>query len=98
MGQTIDILGTTVIDSVLVVDTDRSLGGQDGEAFSSPEEASASSTFPARLAGRLFEVDAEIDHVFVLSNTVTIRRRPGWDDESATAAGEAVSRFFRVYE
>jgi hypothetical protein len=98
MGQTIEILSMTVIDSVLVVDTDRSLGGQDGEAFSGPEQAAASSTFPARLAGRLFEADAGIDHVFVLGNTVTVRRRAGWDDQSEATAGEIVSRFFRVYE
>jgi hypothetical protein len=36
--------------------------------------------------------------VFVLGNTVTVRRRAGWDDQLEATAGEIVSRFFRVYE
>jgi hypothetical protein len=98
VGQTIEILGTAMVDAVLVVDTDRTLGGQDGEAFSGPEQAATSSTFPARLAARLFEADPEIDHVFVLSNTVTVRRPSGWDDASVDGTAGTVSRFFRVYE
>lgn len=98
MGQTIDILDTTVIGDVLVVDTDRSLAGQDGEAFSRPEQVADDGTFPARLANRLFQDDPAIDHVFVMSNTVTIRRPGGWDDERVDGTAGVVSRFFRFYE
>lgn len=96
MGQTIDILETTVIGDALVVDTDRSLAGQDGEGFS--RDVTGDATFPARLAARLFEGDAGIDHVFVMSNTVTIRREGGWDSAAEDAARSVVSRFFRFYE
>lgn len=98
MGQTIDILDTTVIGDVLIVDTDRSLAGQDGEAFSGPDEAAAEPTFPARLAERLFRDDPALDHVFVMSNTVTIRRPGGWDDDRVASTAGLVSRFFRFYE
>lgn len=96
MGQTIDILDTTVIGDALVVDTDRSLAGQDGEGFS--RDTAGDATFPARLAGRLFEADPGVDHVFVMSNTVTIRRSGGWDAAAEDAARSVVSRFFRFYE
>lgn len=86
-----------MIDQVLVIDTDRSLAGQDGEAFSGRESARTQSTFPARLAVRLFESDQAIDHVFVMSNTVSVRRLPAWSDEDVKGAIQVVADFFRFY-
>ena len=97
MGQTIEILKTATIDHVLVIDTDRSLAGQDGEAFNGVEAARRGTTFPARLAVRLFESDEAVDHVFVMSNTVSIRRPPGWPDDLVASASRVVSEFFRFY-
>lgn len=97
MGQTIEINGTDVIDHVLVIDTDRSLAGQDGEAFSGVAAARLKSTFPARLAVRLFEADQAVDHVFVMSNSVSVRRPSGWDDQAVSTISEVVSEFFRHY-
>lgn len=97
MGQTIEINGSTVIDRVLMIDTDRSLAGQDGESFGTVEAANRSATFPARLAGRILEADPGVDHVFVMSNQVSIRRPAGWDDAAVAAASALVSEFFRVY-
>lgn len=97
MGQTIEINRTTVIDKVLMLDTDRSLAGQDGEAFGGVEAARRSATFPARLAVRIFETDPDVDHVFVMSNQVSARRFAGWDDQRVAAVAERVSEFFRVY-
>ena len=97
MGQTIEINKTDVIDHVLVIDTDRSLAGQDGEAFSGVETARLRVTFPAQLAVRLFEADPAVDHVFVMSNTVSVRRPTGWDDASVDVASRTVSEFFRFY-
>lgn len=97
MGQTIEINRTEVIDHVLVIDTDRSLAGQDGESFSGVGSARAKTTFPARLAVRLFESDASVDHVFVMSNLVQARRPPGWSDESVAALSRVVSDFFLYY-
>ena len=97
MGQTIEIKKVTPVDRVLVVDTDRSITGQDGESFTGKQTAAQVDSFPARLAVRLFEADAEVDYVYVMSNTVSIRRRTDWDDASMTAASDVVADFFRVY-
>jgi hypothetical protein len=97
MGQTIEIKKVTPIGRVLVVDTDRSLTGQDGESFTGSQTAGQVDTFPARLAVRLFESDSEVDYVHAMSNTVSIRRRTDWDDASMAASSEVVAEFFRVY-
>lgn len=86
-----------MIDQVLVIDTDRSIAGQDGEAFSGKESARTQSTFPARLAVRLFESDQAIDHVFVMSNTVSVRRLPAWAESDVKSATQVVADFFRFY-
>ncbi len=96
MGQTIEIHHTRRIGDVLVIDTDRSLTGQDGEAYS-PGYTTGSATFPARLAERLFEADGAIDRVHVMSNAVTIRRTGGWTEGAAQAAAETVADFFVFY-
>ena len=97
MGQTIEINNTTVIDRMLMIDTDRTLAGQDGEAYGGVEAARRSVTFPGRLAVRLFEDDPGIDHVFVMSNQVAVRRFAGWDAEKASVAERVVADFFRFY-
>jgi len=97
MGQTIEIKKVTPVGRVLVVDTDRSITGQDGESFTGKQTAGQVDTFPAQLAVRLFEADPEVDYVYVMSNTVSIRRRTDWDDDSMTASSEVVSEFFRIY-
>jgi hypothetical protein len=97
VGQTIEILKTVRMGDVIIIDTDRSLTGQDGEAFAGPTSAGAVDSFGARLAVRLFETDASIDHVFVMSNAVSVRRRGAWEDQSVAAVEQAISRFFRFY-
>jgi hypothetical protein len=97
MGQTIEINGSRRIGDALVIDTDRTLAGQDGEAYT-PGYTAASDTFPARLAERLFEADLDIDRVHVMSNAVTIIRSGGWSPEAQSQAEEIVIRFFRFYE
>ena len=97
MGKPIAVSGSTVVDQVLLLDTDRSITGQDGIGFDSPEAAAAAGTFPARLASRLFEGVAGVTHVFVASNQVVVGRRGGWDDAAAGAAAGIVSRFFVFY-
>lgn len=96
MGQTIEINHARRIGDVLIVATDRSLAGQDGEAYT-PGHTAQAATFPARLAERLFGLDPDIDRVHVMSNAVTVTRSGGWTDEAQTALSEAVSRFFRFY-
>lgn len=95
MGQTIGIIDHSQIDDVLMVNADRSFSGQDGEAFISAPESPT--TFPGQLAAKLFETDSSINHIYVMSNTVALRRSSGWDDSSTAAATEAISSFFRFY-
>jgi hypothetical protein len=98
MGQTIQILDSRAIDNVLLVATDRSLTGQDGESYTGPVSARAVDTFGAQLAVRLFEADPEIDHTYVMSNALSIRRRGGWNDERIGPALQEIAAFFRHYQ
>ena len=108
MGQTIQIWDANVVGDVLLVSTDRSFTGQDGETYrpnapiSDAAMAGASNDsaaiFPAQLAARLFESDGAIDHFYVMSNVLSIRRREGWDDASVASARDIVASFFLFYE
>ena len=95
MGQTVVVRNTVPIGDILLVDTDRSFTGQDGVAMS-PDEPGES--VPALLSERLFALDIGIDHVFVLQNTVTVRRPGGWDDGAVAAVTSATEEFLRFYE
>jgi hypothetical protein len=95
MGQTIQV-EALVMGNVALFDSDRTLTGQDGQGFSSPSDGAL--TPPGELARRLFEIDDGIDHVFVLSNQVTVRRREGWEDANLQAAKEVIRDFFVFYQ
>jgi hypothetical protein len=97
MGQPIEIVSSTVIDEVLVIDTDRSVSGQDGAGFESLDDALAVDTFPALLARRLFEELDGLAHVWSASNAVVVGRPGGWDDSTAGTAEDVVRRFFVYY-
>ena len=53
---------------------------------------------PGRLADRLFALDIGIDHVYVLQNTVTVRRPGGWDEDTAGLVSDVTSTFLRFYD
>ena len=95
MGQKIEVeavpLGETALFSL-----DRSLTGQDGEIFAVPPEPTDDP--PGALARQLFELDASINHVYVLSNSVSVTRDSAWDDESLSIASEVISNLFIHYE
>lgn len=95
MGQTIEVLDTTELGETLLIAADRSWSGQDGESYT--EAPIERETFPAELAARLFGAGLGIDHVYVMSNTVSMRRPGGWDSEAIDAAAEVISSFFRFY-
>lgn len=97
MGQSIVIEDHTVVGDVAMFSTDRSITGQDGVAFGSIEEARASSIFPGTLAERLFAEDPGVDHVFVASNQVVVRRPGGWDAAQLSAASDIIIELFRFY-
>ena len=78
----------------LVVDTDRSFTGQDGHIITPDTDAHG---VPRLLADRLFALGVGIAHVYVLQNTVTVRRPGGWDDVTARAVEEVTQSFLRFY-
>lgn len=95
MGQPIRLLSTTVLGDVAMFDTDRSVTGQDGAAFTPGADPAAG--FPAALAARIFEADGRIGHVFAASNQVMARRDGGWDEGAVEAIGAVIGRFFVFY-
>jgi hypothetical protein len=94
MGQDVEIRNTATVGEVLVIDTDRSFTGQDGQAIG-PELKGQG--VPLQLAKRLFGLELGIDHVFVLQNAVTVRRPGGWDADTAEAVTETTHSFLRFY-
>ncbi len=95
MGQKIQV-GSTVVDDIAMFDTDRGITGQDGVSYTSGEEIT-STDFPALLADRLFREVPGIDHVFVASNQVVVRRPHGWDEDVVATAAGVISSFFLFY-
>lgn len=94
MGQDVNIKDTVTMGDVLVIDTDRSLTGQDGHAMTPGSERQG---VPGRLADRLFALDLEIDYVFVSQNTVTVRREGTWDEDNAGLVTDVTGSFLRFY-
>ena len=97
MGQTIQIRDANVVAEMLLVSTDRSLTGQDGETYTPADSITVDAIFPAQLALRLFQSDPSIDHVYVMSNVLSIRRPGGWDEASIASTNEVVANFFLFY-
>lgn len=96
MGQPITV-DSKPWDTVCVFTTDRSITGQDGDGYDSAEAAESSAEFSARLAARLFALDGEIDHVYVASNDVVVRRSVAWDEASVAAATTTIENLFLHY-
>lgn len=97
MGQEIKVLSTHTVEDVLVIDTNRTLGGQDGEGYEDPEAARAATTFPAQLSARLMDLDPRVNRVFTLSNTLTLRRQGGWAPVEVERVSASVADFFLFY-
>jgi hypothetical protein len=95
VGQTVIIRDHVVMGEVLLVTTDRSFTGQDGQAIT---PASPGDAVPQLLAEDLFDLDLGVDHVYVLQNTVTIRRGDPWDQAAIDRCLEVISAFLRHYE
>ena len=96
MGQSITV-ASKQLDDFCVFTTDRSITGQDGSTFASLAAAESAADFPALLARRLFASDAGIDHVYVASNDVVVRRSPNWDGDRVAAASRVIEELFRFY-
>ncbi len=96
MGQIINVTGTVTGDSA-IFEADRSLSGQDGGAYESIEATADDSTFPSRLAARVFEEDSAVNRVFAGSNGVVVRRTGGWSDADVARIGRVIEEFFVFY-
>lgn len=94
MGQDVTIKATTRVGDVLIVDTDRSFTGQDGQAIRLGEPGEG---VPGDLADRLFDLGVGIDYVYILQNAITVRRPAGWDDDTASEVERVTNQFLRYY-
>lgn len=97
MGQRIEIDVVTVIDSSIIVDTNRSFTGTDGEAFTSAEDALSSDTFPAKLAADLYEAEPALTRVYVDQNAVVLTKDGSWDDGGVATIRGVIESFFLFY-
>jgi hypothetical protein len=97
MGQRIEIESSRIVGDSVIVTTNRSLTGTDGEGYDSTDHAADSETFGGKLAVDLFESDDGIDRVFVTSNVVIIGRVEGWSETTTDTATDVISEFFLYY-
>lgn len=95
MGQDVAINSKVMMGNILIIDTDRSFTGQDGQIITPELDGSG---VPGDLASRLFDLDLGVDHVFVLQNTVTVRRTLGWDESATSAVADVTQTFLRYYD
>jgi hypothetical protein len=94
MGQTVAIRDNVIMGEVLLISTDRSFTGQDGQSITS---AAPGDAVPGLLATELLGLDIGIDHVYVQQNTISLRRPGGWDPASVRQSLEVTSSFLRHY-
>lgn len=94
MGQRLTV-SATPIGSVAVFSTDRSVTGQDGAVFT--RDGPSSGGPASAIAAALFAGDPQIDHVFVASNTVSVRRAVSWDGSALGHAADVIAELFVHY-
>lgn len=97
MGQRIEVESIRLVDDAIVVSTNRSLTGTDGEGFNSFADTEGVDTFSSRLAAELFEADGGLERVWVSSNVVVVKRPDGWSDESSGSTSKVIEDFFLFY-
>lgn len=95
MGQDVQIRNSVAFGDVFMLDTDRSFTGQDGQAIGPDLDGEG---VPGVLAERLFALGLGIDHVYILQNTVTVRRPGGWDEYASRAVTDTTHSLLRFYE
>ena len=96
MGQPMQVFSTTVVDSIAMFATDRGVTGQEGVSVA--RDAEATGEFPSELAAEIFATDDGIDHVFVASNQVVVRRSGDWDDALLDSVAAVITGFFVFYD
>lgn len=98
VGQPIEVQSTTVVGDVALFATDRTFGGQEGESYTTLDEARASDTYPSLLAERLFLADGAIRRVYVYSNALSVQRADGWTEDDLEDARQVIRNFFVIYD
>lgn len=97
MGQPI-LVQRRVQGDIATFSGDRSLTGQDGARYFAADGVPDNGKLSAAIAMRFFDLDPEIDYVYVAYNHVMVRRPGGWDEGLLEAADEALERFFVFYD
>ncbi len=95
MGQSVEVRSTVEMGDVLLIDTDRSLTGQDGRIMSPDRPGDG---VAGQLAAALFDLGLGIDHLHVLQNAVSVKRAGGWDDEAVARVAKTTAEFLRFYD
>jgi hypothetical protein len=90
------VFSKTVVDTIAMFATDRGVTGQEG--VSVIRDAEAADEFPTALAAEIFAADDDIDHVFVASNQVVVRRGGGWNDGLLDTVAAVITGFFVFYD
>ncbi len=97
MGQPI-LVQRRVQGDIVMFSGDRSLTGQDGARYFAADGVPENGKLSAAVAKEFFDLDPEIDYVYVAYNHVMARRAGGWDEDLLEAADEALNRFFVFYD
>ncbi len=97
MGQQIEVDSARVVNDSVMITTNRSFTGADGEGFASQDEAADVDTFGAKLSIDLFESDDKISRVHVASNVVVVTRNGGWSEQGTDAISKVITDFFLFY-
>ncbi len=96
MGQLIEVEAVR-LGAVAIFDTDRSLGGQDGETFKR-EDGQDSISFSAQAANSIFAADDAATSVYVYSNTLAVHRDGDWSDDAIAVTSSAIKNFLIYYD
>ena len=97
VGQRIEIDGTRLVDDSLIVSTNRSLTGVNGEGYESLESTAGVKSFGAKAANAVLTSDSAIARVYVDSNVLVITRDGGWDDDAVASVSKVIEDFFLFY-
>lgn len=97
MGQLIEV-DHLLLGETAVFDTDRTFSGQEGESYPDAGAASASGTYPGRVAAALFEEVPSLRSVYVFSNVVSVRKAGGWTGQQADEAAGIIRNALVHYD
>jgi hypothetical protein len=95
MGQSVEINDVVAMGEVMIIDTNRSFTGQDGQTIAPGSDGTG---VPGLLAARLYALGLGIDHVHVQQNSVTVRRPGGWDPGTRDLVTDVAGSFLRFYD